>query len=289
MQAIASGIVHTFVMTYSVTNTLHDSSLHSMLWRMMTMWALNSDLNGSPQTSHQPHVPDILTASGLQDFMALGNLVECAQVLDRRSYTATGVHWQDQIEMATARWRYRRLLGFLAVEYVAIVNGKRMSPITVFRQSLVEFAAAIVVYKEDTRDVCPPTPGCTVETVFQKMNDLFKANYPELLPCFHQFIADRVEFFYWTGPHVIIRPRTKTERSSRWQEEVDFHDKNIYWPVALPKEKAAMGDGLGKNRNMGTGTSINRNAPDDPIVVQGKRPRSRSAGRQFVCLNGNCI
>jgi hypothetical protein len=52
----------------------------------MAMWHLNYDEDPFFNGHGNPHVPDITTTAGLMDMMAIGNLLELANVIDRRSY-----------------------------------------------------------------------------------------------------------------------------------------------------------------------------------------------------------
>lgn len=221
MQAIASGIIHTFILNYTVTNTLHESTLHTMLRRMMAMWTLNAKTQKSPKLSHF-HAPDICTVAGLMDFMTLGKLLECSQVLDRRSYES-GLNGQDQSEIATSRWRFRRLLAEFSCRWTLTVGDTIVSPWSVFIRLLVEFAAAIVVYKNNNASSTERTKtGLTKDTLRQKMVDLLTANYPELLPCFHRLVAEKYQFFYWTGPSISI------SRNQHNGMPIDFDDKPMF-------------------------------------------------------------
>ena len=105
-QAMVFGIVHTFMLSSMITNTLHDQ-LDVMLRRMMVMWSTYHFLPAYSKLDN-PHIPKTFTPSGLMDIIALGNLLELAQVLDRRSYyTDDGIHWQEVHEIALSRQRYR--------------------------------------------------------------------------------------------------------------------------------------------------------------------------------------
>jgi hypothetical protein len=91
-----------------------------------------------------------------------------------------------------------------------IIGDKNIFPISIFWQSLVEFAAALIVYKKSIKGAgYPKIKGCTCYQVEQKMIHLFESNYPKLLPCLHQRVKEEAEYFYWTGPPITIRPIDK--------------------------------------------------------------------------------
>ena len=241
----AFGIVNTFVMNYAVTNTLHNE-LYTMLQQIMAMWHLNYNEDPFFNGHSNPHVPDITTTAGPMDMMAIGNLLELANVIDRHSYQQ-GIHWTEEPEMALAQWRYRKLQVYFTKRYVTMVGGKSVSPLSVFRRSLVEFAAAIIVYKRSVKGAAyPKVKGCTKYQLEQKMINLFKSNYPELLPALRALVAKEHEFMYWTGPPITIRPVEKGDhtRRTKWVEtmkavrQLDFDDNPIFLPAAQIVDEA---------------------------------------------------
>jgi len=243
-QDTAFGIIHTFVLNYMITNTLHDD-LYTMLRRIMAMWHLNYDEDPFFHGHGNPHVPDITTTTGLMDVMAIGNLLELAHVIDRRAYKKE-IHWTEQPEMGIARWSYRKLQVFFAKRYVTMVGEKSVSPLSVFRRSLVEFAAAVMVYKRSVNGMnIPKVEGCTRYQMEKKMLALFESNYPELVPTLHGLVEQEWQFLYWTGPAITIRPRDKGDRMRRTKKierikyirQLDFDDRAIFLPV--DKDEAA--------------------------------------------------
>jgi hypothetical protein len=243
MQATVFGIVHTFVMSYTLTNALHDE-LDTMLRRMMVMWSAHHFQPVYSKLSN-PHIPKATTPSGLMDIIALGNLLEFSQVLDRRSYyTADGIHWQEQHEIAMARQCYRWFQSWFVAKHDTTVGGKRISALCIFHRCLVEFAAAIIVYK---RAEWAKTPRrgllrkCTAEIVQEKIVHVFDLNFPELLPCLRKLVEDKAEFLYWTGPPLSIHYNggQRTDPQLR-----DFEDRPIY----LEDADEGMGNGDGNSK-----------------------------------------
>ena len=203
----AFAIVHSFVLQFGVTNQLQ-SERFSVLRRLVAMWynCYNDDPGFEP--SSKPHVPDVRSENGLQDVMAIANVLELGTVLDRRSYFVSGIHWAERLEMGAIRSLSRRLLSLIAQNFVFSIDGKQpVPPGIVFQRSLVEFAAAVVVYKEDMSTVCK-TPGCSSVKVRDKMVSLFQANHPELLPKLLSLIEARAQYLSWQGPTLSIVRRT---------------------------------------------------------------------------------
>jgi len=243
-QSIAFGIIHTFILSFGVTNTLHNE-MFTFLRRLMAMWYTRYKEEPAFDPSTHAHVPNIAKESGLKDVMAIGNLLELGTVVDRRSYTAAGLQWAERPEMGSCRWMYRKLQSLFAQRYTVTVGGKSMHPLTIFRRSLVEFAAAVVVYKEDMEGTVPKVPGCSATKVRDKTKSFFRHNYPELLPRLEELIEARTEYLYWTGPKIAIqqrsaqshfyrKPKLNTAMMKKKAPHREFADQPLY-PVP-PKE-----------------------------------------------------
>lgn len=231
-QATSFGIIHSFILNYAVTNKLHDE-LFTMLRRMMTMWHIRYEQDSALDVASEPHVPNITTVSGLMDILAIGNLLEIAQIIDRRWYEG-GIDPVEATEMAVARWRYRKLQTYFAKRYVVEVGGHIISTLSIFRRSLVEFAAAVVVYKREKYDVAPEELGGSAIEMEADMKDLFRSNHPELLPCLERLIKEDAQYLYWTGPSITIRRRglddiySSSAPGPEAKKTLDFMDTKIF-------------------------------------------------------------
>jgi hypothetical protein len=197
-----------------------------MLRRMMTMWYTHLSQDLSTDEVENPHVPDISTVPGLMVLMAVGNVLECSQILDRRSYSDSGVHWSEHGEMAEARRLYRNIQLLFGQRYVVHVGNNAVSPYLVFKRLLVEFAAAVVVYKKQRVKQADKVPGCTLANLRKKCEAVFSSNHPDLVPCLNKLVEDQVKYFYWTGPHISITRRTAEH--NELVEDKDFHDQPIF-------------------------------------------------------------
>jgi hypothetical protein len=235
-QSTAFAIVHNFILRTGVTNQLHCERF-TFLRRLMAMWLNHYSEDPMFDQTKYPHIPDVRTENGLKDVMAIGNILELGTVLDRRCYSTAGVHWRELIEMGSSRAMYRRLISIIAQNFVLMVGGKPVLPLVVFARSLVEWAAAIIVYKGDMESAGHKIPGCSLVKVKDKMVTLFESNYPELLPKLHSLIESRVESLDWTGPSISITRRTMDHRVShrrgpattlRHKPMRDFVDSPIY-------------------------------------------------------------
>jgi hypothetical protein len=200
---------------------------------MMGMWHIHYVQQPSLDPTGNPHLPDLSTLNGLMDFISIGNILECTVVLEPRSYLRRDISPLEREEMASARRWYRTIQMNFAAKYVISVDGKSILPFMVFQRSLVEFAAAIQVYKEDRENdpkfaTVKSFEGCTAASVGTKLVMMFQTNYPELLPRFQQLVRERFSFLYWTGPSLTIRPRTADDGEPTL---LDFEDCPLYsWP-----------------------------------------------------------
>jgi hypothetical protein len=204
IQESTYAIVHCFVMSNCITNALH-VGLGTMLRRMMCMWHLHYKQGSPPRASQNPHVPDINMVDGLIFIMAVGNVLELAQVLDRRVYQKTGLHWHDQEEMAMGCWRYRLLQKVFAKYFVTFVGGQLTHPMSIFCQSLLEFAVTLVQYKTNSAPMAPKIPGCTLMMLKDKVAAYLNFNYPELVPAFKKMLLKESFSLHWSGPQITLR------------------------------------------------------------------------------------
>jgi hypothetical protein len=205
----------------------------------MAMWVNRYRDDPMLDMSSSAHIPNTCNEDGLKDIMAIGNVLELATILDRRSYVGAGPHWTERIEMGSSRAMYRRLQTILAVKYVFRVGGQLIIPVAVFQRSLVEFAAAVVVYKEEVEATVGQAQGYPASKVKAKMVKLFESNHPELLPKLLSLIDSHVVYLNWNGPPISIERRAQEHQTFRRvkrntpamlinQPQRDFTDFPIY-------------------------------------------------------------
>jgi hypothetical protein len=244
-QPTAFGIIHCFIMGYTITNQLHDD-LFTFLRRQMAMWFTHFEHGAEFNTDENPHVPDVMKQAELLDLIAIGNIIELSTIIDRRCYKSHGIHHLELAEMGASRLTYRRLRSLIAQKFVLTIAGKPVHPLLLFQRLLVEFAAAIVVYKETAESSVPPVPGCTAEKVKEKTITFFELNYPHLLPRLHSLIYSRYSKLCWDGPKIAITPRTEahcffgrkrnTPAMAKNEPRQDFSDQ----PIFIENMKAAI-------------------------------------------------
>jgi hypothetical protein len=257
-QLTAFAIVHSFILRPGPTHQLTNERF-TFLRRMMAMWfnCYREDPLFDP--SRFPHIPDVRTENGLMDIIALGNILELATVLDRRCYMSSGLHWTERLEMGASRMMYRQLQSIIALNFVLCVDGQPIRPSAIFQRSLVEFAAAVVVYKEDMH-AARKIPSCSPAKVKEKMVTLFRSNYPELLPNLLGHIDRRSQHLNWTGPTISIMMRTEQHRWFQHRKSntpAMVINKPLHDFPDVPKSTAKANDGdrpqISNNENMPTG------------------------------------
>jgi hypothetical protein len=221
------GIAHTFILGNGITNVVHDC-LHTLLRRMMGMWVLRYNMDGST-TNDDGHFPNLQTMDGLLDLMALGNLIELGYILDLRTYRKDPAAKEDHGEMIASRRWYRRIQKIVASIHVVYIKGRKTNVLSLFRRSLVEFAAALLTYKQNEHSKCPKVKGFSPEKLQATIEQYFKANYPELLQVFGRLTAKKHNYLYWTGPEFSIKLKLKEAKKARASREFfNFEDFTLY-------------------------------------------------------------
>jgi hypothetical protein len=216
------GIVHTFLMGHAITNVHHQDDLQSVLRRIMGLWYMR--YNESSYSFDDHHTPDISTPDGLHDFMALGNLMELGRVLDRRTYTDKGISKKEGAEIIAGRRWFRTLQTMIACKFQICVGGRPMNTASVFKRSLVEFAAAILSYKREI-DMPQEERLFHSTSVEKEMKKFFRLNYPELVGCWERLISERFKHLSWSGENIQIAPRRNLDS---WNEYYNFNDLKLY-------------------------------------------------------------
>jgi hypothetical protein len=250
VQSTTCGIVHCFIMGLAITNDMRDT-LGTMLRRMMAMWHVYYyDQLWKFSPPQDPHIPNLATVDGLMDCIAVGNVLELAQVLDRRAYLKAGIHGLEQQEMAMARWRYRLIQKNFAKFFVTVVGGQRIHPMSIFRRSLMEFAVALYQYKQQTANTAPRVPGCTPASLEGKLTSYFQSNYPELAPAFRKLLDKGVASFTWAGPPIEIRIRTKANQLAVDQPAPAFNFADLVLYETADVQSNAPGQSPGEEQDI---------------------------------------
>jgi hypothetical protein len=219
-------------MGQSITNV--DSHLLLIfLRRLMAAWHDSYVCNPDFDPSTDGHIPNLGAMDGLLDFIAVGNVLELAAVLDPSAYAGNNGSRQ-QSDMGSARSLYRRLQKYFVQNYRTSVAKTPISPLNIFRRYLVEFAAALVVYKEE-RPHSSGFKSCTTGRVKAKVKSFFQTNYAELVPKLDSLIEANHRWLTWTGPSITIEPWKSPNSGIHYS--LDFNGGDALYTVAEKEEE----------------------------------------------------
>jgi hypothetical protein len=129
--------------------------------------------------------------------------LELAAALDRRSYT-DGITDEEKLEQSVARWMYRRLACWFEENYILSVENQWVHPSYIFKRSLIEFAAAVVVYKDLVAGEVPVVPGCSAKALRRKVFAIISDDMEELTPLLEKLVNSSHNFLRWSGPSLVV-------------------------------------------------------------------------------------
>jgi len=205
------------------------------------------------------HVPDIMTQAGLCDIIALGNICELGQLLQREFYVGD-ISAEEMEECTVARWHYRQFQLWFSIHYSMSVGETLIAPLSVFRRSLVEFMAAVVNHKYFHVDEVPPVEGCSDMELNVRVRDQLESEYPELVDCFTDLMAKCHTRFAWSGPAMEIRER---QSEDELRESLDFEDFKFF----SSNDDGSTDSSSGSEHSIPVGRRLKRKAP----VLRGKQ------------------
>ena len=152
------------------------------------------------------HVPDICKEEEFLEIVLLGSLIELGPALNPRNYDKTSPPEINQEEKA-AQLQVKRFQSWFALKFVTLIEGKWISPLYIFRRSLLEIASTIFGYLRDHPKLNGTTKKVT-HTAFAKMVVRYlKRVDHELLPKLIQLFQQPKSSLRWSGPCIEIFPR----------------------------------------------------------------------------------
>jgi hypothetical protein len=154
---------------------------------------------------HLHHVPDITTNDGFLDVVALGNLLELGEFLDRRFHLGK-LSKKDAEEHRISRFNYHSFQKWFLKEYSLVCEQQVVSPSAVFQRSICEFAAALVLYKRRTTDT-PRADECSPKKFQQLVEGFFANIHPHLSSTLKRLLENEEGSLHWEGPTFAIRQR----------------------------------------------------------------------------------
>jgi hypothetical protein len=176
------------------------------------------------------HIPDITKQDGFLDVVALGNLLELGELLDKRFHLGQ-LSKQDAEEHRIARFSYHSFQKWFLKQYVLACDESIISPSAVFDRALCQFSASLILYKRKSASVNQtdkPPPK-----MFQAIvEDFFSEVHPGLVNTLKQLVRSEEGSLYWTGPDFSIHDREECDKDAElkcfgdWKLCDDYEEKS---------------------------------------------------------------
>lgn len=187
------------------------------------------------------HVINVTEIEGLQDIIALGNLIEFASALDLRTYENIILDEEEQLEIEIAMTRYRTFGRWFSRNFGLLIEGTWVAASYLFKRRLISFAATTCVYfakEHSTTQRQSELKGITPSLVKSHFRRHIRLCWPDLLPLFEHLLDNPSSFLYHTGPS--IRVFRKTELNLLNENLADKTEEKDYSPapISLPVEPA---------------------------------------------------
>lgn len=235
-----SGIVHTFILGYFITNDSHTHT-RTLIRRLIYLWlkyysveekdrnnckssclACTSIYYNTEISALDCHVPDLTTQHGFNSMMAVGNLLELGHALDRRFYEGT-LSKKCMEEHNVARLNYRLLQKIFTQRYSVMVDDQLVSPMAIFKRSLMTFAGSVVVYKYRGYDEQVDGRACTPQKLHNEVAKIIALHFPESAWDF-EYQSRKPLYMHWIGRSMHIRARLPSDRAAESSElEEDYN------------------------------------------------------------------
>lgn len=120
-----------------------------------------------------------------------------------------------------AKWHYLQLRLWFNKGYIVRFGGRPISPMSIFRRSLVEFMAAVVTEKSNMEDEAPSMPGCSSDEVVKRMEEFLKEEDEDLLVVFHDLVKKGHDSLDWSSGTFKITTRRPEDA---FEESLTFLD-----------------------------------------------------------------
>jgi hypothetical protein len=172
------------------------------------------------------------------DVIMVGNVIELADILNRRHYTkdATAI---EQEEENVIRWRYRLFAKWFIMNYTTYVGDKLVNPGYIFKRSLVQFMAAISSYVKSSPN-STGIKGVTPLLVQSKISHFIRRCYNELFREYARILGKTASDFSWIGPDITVSKRDKDRPLS--SDPMDLDSDPVYHEVWEDEEKSSDDD-----------------------------------------------
>lgn len=158
------------------------------------------------------HIPRLSCEEEFLDIVYLGIFVILSPAFDRRFYSKPLPNLVDEVSYAIRR--FHCLMHVFSLRFMIMLQGKAVAASYVVDRMLAEFAAAAVVF---ARDVGRPfgegnetaVVSITYPRFFQKVQGIVAECCPDVMTYFSARVEANHKNFFWTGPTLLIVPRTE--------------------------------------------------------------------------------
>lgn len=223
----AFGVLHTFIMRFVITNTVHEDGTKSLFRQIMALWYRHFIIHDrfgreyfdttywlqlKVTADTDPHVPDITTQDGLLDIIAVGCVLEFADALnhDRYSGEYDGENPDTiamNVEAAHARSRFRVIMKTFGAQYTTIIGNRIVHPSYIWNRILVQFGAAMVTYMRQKAPVVVPSRTFTHQAIAQAVKTHLLSDHPHLVIPFEKELALNPGALTWNSSPIEVIPR----------------------------------------------------------------------------------
>jgi hypothetical protein len=237
-------------------------------------------------------VPDITTYQGLRDMMLLGNFCRLGHILERTFYTGS-LTLQELEECEVAQWHYLQFTVWFTRNYVVKLDDHLINPMSIFRRSLIEFMAALLLEKQAMEEQVPTVEKCSSVKLEQQLNKFLKSDDASIFDAFHRLVKSGHKYLDWSGSPFEIRKRNPDDGKS---ERDDFAKSPLFSSAVSgdnhsnDEDDPEIGNTTGPRKPTAAaavpGPPAAAVLPSPPAVVAQKRKNTSQQGKHITLSNG---
>lgn len=155
------------------------------------------------------------------DVIYLGIFIILSRALDPRFNDLTNIPSALDDEISSAESHFHSLLHFFEDHHLMILEDVIIHSSYVVKRLLIEFAAAVLFFAKaikdsqtgdsemDDAEVGEDSDVIQYSKLKVQFNHIIRQSYPDLIPYYEHCVSTGHKDFWWSGPDVIIVPRTE--------------------------------------------------------------------------------
>lgn len=159
--------------------------------------------------------------------------------LNRLHYTPDRLSSEEIQEQQAARLRYRLLMKWFSSHFAVLMDNVWVHPSYIVNCSLAEFAAAVLLYKQDVEHTAPVIEYCTAKQLKKVIMSRLNDDHPAILKYFARKLDEKHKRFHWTGSKIIIRRWTPAFANFLKVIPVGERMELVHHPIYLDHDPAA--------------------------------------------------